>query len=518
VRTPRATLLLLTVGLLVFPGIAAVRPRAILAAGRQTAGSAEQGTVKVSWDTALNVSKTTPTLQVVVNPLLRRGSPIHGPAFQSLRDLGCDYVRYVPWFPYPKLGVPALEPPANGKTSWDFSLIDPMTEDFMNAVKGHSVMMNFSTIPHWMFKTEKPVAYPSNPDEPTWTYNQGTELRDPSLKELGDYFARIVSWYTKGGFTDEFGHRHELGHHYTFDYWEVLNEPDLEHQTTPEQYTERYDAIVSAIRAVDPSIKFVGISVANTAVTARFFEYFLDPKNHKPGIPIDMISYHFYAIPTADQPPEIQQYTFFDQADRFLATVRYIELIRQRLAPETKTTINEIGAISADDLLQGEPGFTFKPIPSTYWSLVSGMYAYLYSELARIGIDIAGESQLVGYPTQFPSVSMVDWDTGKPNARWQLLKLIHDNFGPGDTLVSTQVELTSKQPYVYAQAFLTRNRQRKVLLVNKRNRPFTLTVPGARGQALVLDQTTGANPAVSMPLTGGSVTINGHGVVVLTLE
>ena len=253
-------------------------------------------------------------------------------------------------------------------------------------------------------------------------------------------------------------------------------------------------------------------------MTARFFEYFLDPKNHKPGIPIDMISYHFYAIPTADQPPEIQQYTFFDQADRFLATVRYIELIRQRLAPETKTTINEIGAISADDLLQGEPGFTFKPIPSTYWSLVSGMYAYLYSELARIGIDIAGESQLVGYPTQFPSVSMVDWDTGKPNARWQLLKLIHDNFGPGDTLVSTQVELTSKQPYVYAQAFLTRNRQRKVLLVNKRNRPFTLTVPGARGQALVLDQTTGGNPAVSMPLTGGSVTINGHGVVVLTLE
>ena len=55
---------------------------------------------------------------------------------------------------------------------------------------------------------------------------------------------------------------------------------------------------------------------------------------------------------------------------------------------------------------------------------------------------------------------MVDWDTGRPNARWQLLKLIHDNFGPGDTLVSTQVELTSKQPYVYAQAFLTRNRQR----------------------------------------------------------
>jgi len=38
-------------------------------------------------------------------------------------------------------------------TSWDFSLIDPMTIDFLDATKGHSVILNFSTIPAWMFKT-----------------------------------------------------------------------------------------------------------------------------------------------------------------------------------------------------------------------------------------------------------------------------------------------------------------------------------------------------------------------------
>jgi len=31
-----------------------------------------------------------------------------------------------------------------------------------------------------------------------------------------------------------------------------------------------------------------------------------------------------------------------------------------------------------------------------------------------LGIDLAGESQLVGYPTQLPSVSMMDWIDGKP--------------------------------------------------------------------------------------------------------
>ena len=89
--------------------------------------------------------------------------------------------------------------------------------------------MNFSTIPAWMFKTEHPVSYPSDPDKPVWNYTQGTELRDPSLKELGDYYGRLVSWYTKGGFTDELGHRHASGHQFHIDYWEVFNEVDLEH-------------------------------------------------------------------------------------------------------------------------------------------------------------------------------------------------------------------------------------------------------------------------------------------------
>ncbi len=73
--------------------------------------------VIVNWDKVARVSQTTPTLQVVVNPPLRRGTLIHDNAFKSLHDLQADYVRYVPWLPYPKLGVAELDPPLNGKTS-----------------------------------------------------------------------------------------------------------------------------------------------------------------------------------------------------------------------------------------------------------------------------------------------------------------------------------------------------------------------------------------------------------------
>ncbi len=120
--------------------------------------------VDVSWDKVEVVNKTTPTLQVVVNPPLRPGSPVGRKAYAEVKRLGAEYVRYVPWLPYPKLAVAELEPPANGKTSWDFSLIDPMTEDFLQATDGHSVIVNFSTTPAWMWVTPKPVDYPSDPE------------------------------------------------------------------------------------------------------------------------------------------------------------------------------------------------------------------------------------------------------------------------------------------------------------------------------------------------------------------
>lgn len=470
--------------------------------------------VAISWDQVERVSKTTPTLQVVVNPPLRRGSKIHDRVFSDLGKLGADYVRYVPWLPYPKLGVAELQPPANGKTSWDFSLIDPMTVDFLNATKGHSVILNFSTIPAWLFKTPKPVTYPQNPDQATWNYTQGTELRDPSMKELGDYYARLVSWYVDGGFTDEFGKRHESGHHFKIPYWEVLNEVDFEHSMTPEQYTARYDAIVSAIKRVAPDMKFVALALAAPSNDPRMFEYFLNHKNHKPGIPLDMISYHFYATPTADQTPDVQQYTFFDQADRFIATARYIEAIRKRLSPETRTTVDEIGSISADDGQQGKPGHVTKPIPNSYWNLSGATYAYVFGNLASLGIDVAGESQLVGYPTQFPSVSMVDWNTGAPNARYRVLQLLKDNFAPGDKLVKT----SSGSPYVYALAMISPAGEHKLLLVNKRDRDIQLSLPQAAKEEQVVDQTTGANPPSHQSLNSGKITLHGLAVGVFTLR
>jgi len=461
----------------------------------------------VHWDKITVASKSTPTLQVVVNPPLRPGQPLGIAAYQAVKDLGADYVRYVPWLPYPRLAVAELEPPTPQKTSWDFSVIDPMTKDFLAATDGHSTVMNFSTIPTWLFKTDKPVTYPDDPNKVVWDYTQGTELRDPTGKELGDYYGRLVSWYVNGGFADENGVRHESGYHYKFPVWEVLNEVEGEHSTTAQDYTKRYDAIVEGIHRVSPDTKFMGIALGDPSGHPEYFEYFLNPANHKPGIPLDFISYHFYAQPTPSQTIADWQYTFFDQADGFLNTVHYIENIRKRLSPQTKTDTDELGVILPTDNNPEDK----TPPPAAYWNLAGSLYAYLFIELSQLQIDVIGESQLIGYPTQFPSVSMMNWVDNKPNARFWVLKLLKDSFHPGDEMVDTSVG--SKD--LAAQAYIT-SAGRKMLIVNKRDRVLEITLPDAgKTSALAVDPSTGDGPARSIATTGGTITLEPFAVTVV---
>ncbi|WP_216848855.1 glycosyl hydrolase family 39 [Pedobacter sp. L105] len=453
--------------------------------------------LNVKWNETVMISKSTPTLQVVVNPMIRPKAAMRDAAIKALKDINADYVRYVPWIPYPKLAVAELKEPDDKKTYWDFSLIDPITIDFLEATKGRLPIMNFSTIPQWMFKTESPVAYPEDPNQVTWDYSRGTQLRDTSMKELTDYYVRLVSWYAKGGFTDERGKYHKSGYHYEIPYWEVLNEPDLEHSMSPQTYTKIYDAIVSAIKTVLPETKFVGIAMAY--VKPGWFEYFLNPANHKPGIPIDMISYHCYANANQNQKFEAFEYAFFDKAESFVNSVSYIENIRRRLAPATKTDINELGTFVSDEQ-------RLQPIPAAYWNLSASIFAYYFIELTKQGIDVIGESQLVGYPTQFPDVSMINYQNNKPNARFWVLKLIKDHIKAGSKLVSSNVDENGAGD-ILAQGFISPENKKMVLVLNKRNKSLRLKLPAGFEGAKVstIDSLSGDDAAMQSKIENDNV-------------
>ena len=478
--------------------------------------------ITVDWSTPTITSRTTLTTHLWTAPPLQRSSPIHDKAFEALRALRADRARFLPWWSSPKLSVPELDPPTGGRTSWDFRRLDEFTDDFLAATEGRPVVANFSTIPSWMFETPEPVTVQDDPAAIHWDYQQGTVFRDPGLAEVAEHFERIGRWYLTGGFTDQFGVRHESGRNDRFAYWEVLCEPDVDHNLSPEVYTRLYDAVVERLRALDPEMKFVGLSLSLINFDPEYFWHFLDPANHKDGIPLDAFSYHFYATPqifdpavlAGNDPFEDWHQVFFTQADGFLRQVQLIESIKRHLSPGTETHINEIGTFTPD-VLNPEP-----VAPEGYWALSAALTAYLWSKLTELGIDLVGVAEFVGYPGMVYGVSLLDWNTGEPNARYQGLKLLLDNFGPGDKVFrsGTAPTLMSPETQVHSQAFESPDGRRRILLVNKYPEPRRVRFADPVRTISTIDTTTGDGPAVTRHVENGEVELGPFATAVATVE
>ena len=255
-------------------------------------------TVTPHWDAPLASGVTAiPTYLDQVNSVtMSRDSKTHDAVFARIRELGADHIRYLHWDPMP-MSYPERFPPKDGKTSWDFSGIDPYVEDFMANTVGHDSVINFAPVGAFL--------------------TNSTGYRDPTGVAAGEYFSRIISWYTKGGFVDELGIKHISNHTYDWKYWEVLNEVDAGESGThchslnnslaapqcARKYTEIYDGIVTVLHRDHPQLQFTGLVTAwpDCAGSEAWFSYFLNASNHRSpvrenfGTYVHEVSYHWYS-------------------------------------------------------------------------------------------------------------------------------------------------------------------------------------------------------------------------------
>jgi len=109
----------------------------------------------------------------------------------------------------------------------------------------------------------------------------------------------------------------------------------------PDLYKQIYDAVVSSVRSFAPETKFVGLAL--TCANLAYFELFLDPANHDEGIPLNFISYRFYAVSTAST-------TGVEAADVFFDTVAEVVTNPKALSPSTRNVFDEVGIILPQDL------------------------------------------------------------------------------------------------------------------------------------------------------------------------
>lgn len=222
--------------------------------------------------------------------------------------------------------------------------------------------------------------------------------------------------------------------------------------------------------------KFAGLALEGH-FEFGFYSYFLNASNHHTDVPIDMVTFHFYA--STPQRDNITSYEeFFSLADVFFVEAAEIVSIRDRLNPKVMLNVDETGVILPDDnnpkWTETDPGF-----PLLYWNAAAANYVYVWGILASIGVDFVGESQLTGYPSmpslglepqvclchclfllcsvplkfpalariaaevahsaQYPSVSLLNWTDGSGNARFWALKLLLEEFPVGENMVATSI-------------------------------------------------------------------------------
>jgi hypothetical protein len=114
---------------------------------------------------------------------------------------------------------------------------------------------------------------------------------------------------------------------------------------------------------------------------------------------------------------------------------------------------------------------------------------------------------------------MIDYDNGKPNARYWVLKLIKDNFHPGDKLVAEKPAKDGAPSGVMVQGFIT-PQGKKVLLVNKTNSEKTVKLSSElqNASSLTVDEKTGDDEPRAGKAGGADLTLAPFAVTVLSVQ
>ena len=223
--------------------------------------------------------------------------PFHDNVYKYLKDMNPSFFRSHNNYDdqgVDKTGMDSFQivepfPPEHEQCKWDFSKLDiKVEEEIKNCEKG-TYVFNIRTCPPWMLDKSKAA--------PLFALSSG-EAKDQSFKQLADFCARIVSWYNKGGFTDEKGIYHKSGHYYNIKYWEILNEQDAGESAiyikSGKQYAKAYDAIVKAIHEIDPDVLCGGPSQSCIPTEEHDVKYLKDFLENAEEA-VDFVSVHFYS-------------------------------------------------------------------------------------------------------------------------------------------------------------------------------------------------------------------------------
>ena len=168
----------------------------------------------------------------------------------------------------------------SSSTAWNFTVLDAITQPVLS-VGDHS--------PEFQIAKAPPFMYSGN--------DSGNDFLDLSFQQLAGYAQNLVQYYNTGGFIAN-------GQTYvspsyptdTITWWGIYNEPNINNSLTAQQYVTMYNTLVPQMQAIDPSIKFAAVELADfQGQVQNWIPTFVSGVNAQ----VNALATHFYS--TCDQ-------------------------------------------------------------------------------------------------------------------------------------------------------------------------------------------------------------------------
>jgi hypothetical protein len=135
----------------------------------------------------------------------------------------------------------------SSSTAWNFTVLDAITQPVLS-VADHSPEFQIAKAPPFMYSGD----------------DSGNSFQDLTFNQFAGYAENLVQYYDTGGFASN-------GNTYvspayptdTITWWGIYNEPNINNNLTAAQYVTMYNTLVPAMQAIDPSIKFAAVELAD---------------------------------------------------------------------------------------------------------------------------------------------------------------------------------------------------------------------------------------------------------------
>jgi len=186
-------------------------------------------------------------------------------------------------------------------TTWDFSTLDAITQPVLT-VGDHSPEFQIAKAPAFMYANN----------------DSGDAFLDLSFTSFAGYAQNLVRYYNTGGFYD--GSAQYVSPNWPADkitWWGIYNEPNINNSLTAQQYTDMYNTVVPSMQAIDPTIKFAAVELADFYGQEQAW---IPTFVHAVTAPVDVLATHFYS--TCNQ--KDTDATLFATIPGFVSDVRAI--------------------------------------------------------------------------------------------------------------------------------------------------------------------------------------------------